>query len=60
MRLLEVLEAVHDEPELPGGMPDEMWNAIKGDRDATEQAMRIAVQQTKRNIGNRITEICKP
>lgn len=48
------LKAVDDEPEVPGAMPDEMWYAIHGDRDAVENAIRIAVQQTKAGIRARI------
>ena len=43
-------EAIANELELPGGMPDEMWDAIKGDRDATEEGMRIVVRRTKQGI----------
>lgn len=45
-----VREMVEKEEELSGDMPDEMWEAIKNDRDATAQAMRIAVRCTKQNI----------
>lgn len=48
------LQAVDDEPELPGDMPDEMWEAIVGDRDATAEAMRVVVRQTKAGIRERI------
>lgn len=48
------LQAVKDEPELPGEMPDAMWNKIAGDRDAITEALRIAVKQTKRGIRDRI------
>lgn len=48
------LKAVDDEPELPGRMPYEMWEAIRDDRDATENAIRLAVQQTKSAIRERI------
>lgn len=48
------IKAVEAEPELPGSMPDEMWNAIAGDRDATEEALRIAVRQTKAGIIERL------
>lgn len=48
---IERLEAaIADEPDLPGPMPDEMWNAIRGDRDAVERVLRIAVQKTKEGI----------
>lgn len=48
------LKAVEDEPELPGDMPDEMWVAIAGDRDAMAEAMRIVARQTKAGILDRI------
>ena len=50
----KVIKAIDDEPELPGPMPDEMWDAINGDRDAVEEAMRIAVRQTKEGIKKRL------
>jgi hypothetical protein len=48
------LLAIDEEPELPGDMPDEMWEAIRGDRDACMNAMRIAVRQTKEGIRERL------
>lgn len=48
------LQAVKDEPELPGDMPDEMWATIAGDRDAITEALRVAVRQTKAGIRERI------
>ena len=48
------LKAVADESEVPGNMPDEMWHAIRDDRDAMENVIRIAVQQTKAGIRDRI------
>ena len=47
-------EMIDEEPELPGDMPDEMFNTIKGDKDAITQALRIAVRQTKNNIKRKI------
>ena len=43
------VKAIELEPELSDEMPDEMWGAICGDRDAQAEAMRIAVRQTKQN-----------
>ncbi len=48
--LAALKQAVLDEPELPGEMPDEMWDAIKGDRDAITEALRIVIRQTKAGI----------
>lgn len=57
MDLIDVLLAVTAEPELPGDMPDEMWNAIRNDRDACVELLRITVRATKRNIVERITAL---
>ena len=56
----EVQSAVESEPELPGTMPDEMWNSIRNDRDACAEAMRIAVRQTKSGILGRINKLNSP
>ena len=45
-----LLAATNSEEEYPGDMPDEMWDAIKGDRDAMTEALRITVRLTKRRI----------
>lgn len=51
------ISAVDDEPEFPGDMPDEMWEALRNDRDAMTQAMRLAVSHTKRDIKARIASL---
>jgi hypothetical protein len=33
-------------PILPGDMPDEMWAAIAGDRNACSESLRIVIRQT--------------
>lgn len=48
------LKAVDDEPELEGRMPEELWEAIKGDREMIEDTIRTAVKQTKTSIRARI------
>ena len=50
------IKAVKDEPELPGDMPDEMWDAIKNDKDAIAKALQITVKQTKENIIERFRQ----
>ena len=52
-----VYKAVDDEPELPGQMPDAMWEAIKGDRDAMGEALRLSVSMTKDDIKERIGKL---
>lgn len=50
----EVRSAAMAEPELPGEMPNEMWDAINNDRDAATKAMRIIVRQTREGILGRL------
>ena len=58
--LREALEAVEAEPELPGEMPEEMWDALEamrgsvGEREAMTEAFRIVVQLTKKGIADRL------
>ncbi len=59
IRREDVERAINDEPELPGKMPDEMFEAISGDRDATEEALRICVRQTKAGILKRLEGVGK-
>lgn len=54
MKLQTAIEAVEAEKELVGDMPDEMWENIKGDRDAATNALRFTVRLTKENIINRL------
>ena len=51
-----VIAKIDAEPGLPGDMPDEMWEAIRDDRDAAAEAMRIVVRQTKQGIINRLSD----
>jgi hypothetical protein len=48
VRTLEA--AILDEPEFPGPMPDEMWERVHNDRDACQEALRLAVRLTKQGI----------
>jgi hypothetical protein len=54
---IKVIDAIRSEPELPDEMPDEMWDAIKNDRDACTAAFRICAQETKKNIIERINKL---
>ncbi len=47
------LQAIIDEPELPGEMPDEMWNELNGDRESTTTSMQYVVRRTKSAITER-------
>ncbi len=51
------LQAIKSESEYPDQMPDEMWEAIKGDRDAMTQALRLTVRETKDSIKDRLLAI---
>ena len=53
-RVEEVIGVVESEPEMPDQMPDEMWDAIRNNRDACGESHRIAVRITKRNIVNNL------
>jgi hypothetical protein len=53
-RLAQVERIILDEPELPGDMPEEMWQAIRADKETAQEAMRIAVRKTKQNILDRL------
>lgn len=53
------LQAIEDEPELPGDMPDAMWHEIlrmvgELDREGLIEAFRITVRQTKSGIKERL------
>ena len=52
---------VESEPELPGEMPDEMWDALRGfayrdDREGMIEALRITVRETKKGILERMAQ----
>ena len=48
-----VLISITEEPELPGDMPDGMWDDINGNRDVTNHAMQNVVRLTKNGITER-------
>lgn len=50
------IKAVEDEPELPGDMPDKMWEKFK-DRDYTTEALRVTVKFTKEGILERFSKL---
>jgi hypothetical protein len=56
VRLETVRAAIDLEPELPGDIPDEMWDALRNDRDAMRQALVIAVKETKAGIKSRLAD----
>ena len=53
------IKAIEAEPELPGPMPDKMWNKIKSDRDATEKLFQLAISATKKGIMERLLSATK-
>ena len=57
--LSAALKAVADEPELPGEMPDEVWEALRSDRATMETVLRGIVQTTKQNIRDRIERVAQ-
>lgn len=54
--LLAAFQAVDDEPEYPGEMPDEMYEAIRQHKDTMEEALRITVRLTKQAIRLRLEQ----
>lgn len=50
------IKAIQDEPEMPGGMPDDMWRAIQNDRDACNVAIQTTIKLTKDGILERFTQ----
>tara|TARA_R110000868_G_scaffold90375_1_gene251010 strand:+ start:155 stop:469 length:315 start_codon:yes stop_codon:yes gene_type:complete len=49
-------QAVRDEPELPGEMPQAMFDTVQHDKDACAEALRILVRLTKQGILERIAK----
>ncbi len=49
-----VIKAIDDEPELPGDMPDIIYESVKNDKDALTELLRITVRETKDGIKKRI------
>lgn len=52
-----LLQAIEGEPEFPGEMPDEMWEALRNDRDAMTFAFGASVRATKDEIKRRASEL---
>lgn len=50
------VKGIENEPTFPGEMPDEIFKAIRNDKDAISNALRIAVKQTKENIINQLRD----
>ena len=47
--------AIAEEPELPGAIPDEMYETLRhADKATMEEALRIVVRKTKEGIVKRL------
>ena len=57
--LSAALKAIDDEPELPGEMPDDVWESLRSDRAMMETVLRGVVQTTKQNIKGRIERVAQ-
>ncbi|HEY6021506.1 MAG TPA: hypothetical protein VIY48_16860, partial [Candidatus Paceibacterota bacterium] len=56
--LEEAVKVAEAEPEMPGSMPDDMYQTIKSlDRLGIEEVMRIPVRLTKKNIAQAIRQL---
>ena len=53
------LKAIADEPELPGDIPDELWQLLNNRKDRTDIALKEAVLLTKKGITDRFLEALK-
>jgi predicted secreted Zn-dependent protease len=51
---LAVLEAIEQEEEFEGEMPDELFRAASASKEALTKAIRFACRRTKDNITNRV------
>ena len=51
-----ILQAIADEPDFPGEMPDELWEEIKDNREVATETLRITVRLTKNGITDRFLE----
>ena len=49
-----IRKAIDDEPEFPDEMPNDMFEAIRNDKDAITKALRLTVQLTKSGIKERL------
>jgi len=52
--MIIVERSIADEPELPGTMPDDIWEVISNDKDAATELLREAVRMTKLGILRRV------
>ena len=48
------LQAIEDEPEFPGDIDDELWDALNGNKENVISAMRSSVRLTKKGIVERL------
>ena len=60
-KVLELVEAaIDEEPEFPGEMPEDMYQAIvTGDKDVMAESLRIAARLTKKGILQRVKDKLK-
>ena len=54
VRLQQVLQAIDQEPEYPGDMPEPMKQALGGNTDLIIKALRYTVSLTKKSIRKRV------
>jgi len=50
----KIIESINAEPELPGQMPEEIFESVRNDKDAFIELLRITVRETKKGIKERI------
>ena len=55
--MLLVVKCITDEEEFDGEMPKKMFDAIRKDKDAAAEALRISVRLTKQGILKRLSDV---
>ena len=53
----KIIEIINLEPEPLSPMPDYLWKQINGNKEETEQLIRITVMRTKRGILDKIKKL---
>ena len=59
---VNVLQAINDEPEMPGPLPEELQTTLcelmmRQDMDELTELLRLIVQLTKQGINNRVSKL---
>jgi len=53
----KILKVIETEPEPAGPMPDCLWDLMRGNRVAVEEAIRAQTRATKKSITRRLINL---